>query len=242
MPCRIAAHHGSSDMAVPPARSLRSPPPAVHHCSLRSTTLTGGSRGRMTGVCCWLGLTLVAAGMAQTYFHTPPDQSKEPRSFHRSLETSPDSLVYRSKPVISHVPRLLHAGPRVPSPNKAYWFSVSPAGCPGAGTIPARRIDVFTERPAMLRLALRDADLCASGGAPGWFGSARRRRVRKDSRPRTRPRWLHGCPAVEGGRELMRNRPPDPLGTDPQRPHRPLQTERAGHPRRPARPFPFSLR
>lgn len=112
----------------------------------------------MTGVRCWLGLALVAAGMAQTYFHTPPHQWKEPRLFHWSLETSPDSLVYRSKPVISHVPGPLDSGPRVLSPNKAYWFSVSPAGCPGAGTIPARLIHVFTERPAMLRLTLRDAD------------------------------------------------------------------------------------
>ncbi|MBE7541987.1 MAG: hypothetical protein M9913_23155 [Bryobacteraceae bacterium] len=112
----------------------------------------------MTGVCCWLGLALVAAGMAQTDFHTPPDQWKAPRLFHLGVETSPDNSVYRSRPVIGHVLRPLDGAPRVLSPNKAYWFSVSPAGCPDAGATPARTIHVFTERPAILELTLGKAD------------------------------------------------------------------------------------
>lgn len=118
---------------------------------------------------CLAALILAACARPQG-FHTTPDKWKEPRLFHRSMDATIDGKEYQDRVQLGHSSVQVPLEGRVLSPNKAYWFHADNPGCEGldGARRRPRAIDIFTERPSLLRLTLIDTD-CRYAGEVRWI-------------------------------------------------------------------------
>jgi hypothetical protein len=106
-----------------------------------------------------LGAAL-SLGQSSLSWHTRPDKWKEPRLFH-----TPFQQRYEERIAVSHVPQSEEFKFKLSSPNRAYWFGISPdvqsnQTCRDKVEFevftPDARICVFNERDYLIEITLKD--------------------------------------------------------------------------------------
>ena len=117
-----------------------------------------------------LAAVILAVCAHSQEFHTTPDKWKEPRPFHQPLDSSIDGKAYQARVKVGPSSAQVPLEGRVLSANKAYWFYADNPGCEGldGARRRPRAIDIFTERPSLLRLTLIDTD-CRYAGEVRWI-------------------------------------------------------------------------